>query len=93
MFDWDDANVAHLARHGVTPDEAEQAINIAPIDLESQYYEGEERFLLMGVTAAGRVLVVAITWRAGSARVVTAYSAPAALRKRYWGERKANYGD
>ncbi len=29
-FDWDDANVAHIARHAVTPAEAEQVILVAP---------------------------------------------------------------
>jgi uncharacterized protein len=87
MFDWDEANVAHIAKHGVTLEEAEEAIMIAPIDLESQYYEGEERFLLVGITSAARVLVVAITWRGDRVRVVTAYPAPAGLRQRYWAER------
>jgi hypothetical protein len=26
VFDWDDANEEHLARHGVTPEEAEEAL-------------------------------------------------------------------
>jgi hypothetical protein len=37
MFDWDEANLAHIARHGVTREEVEDAISIAPIDLMRQY--------------------------------------------------------
>jgi hypothetical protein len=36
MFDWDAANIAHIARHGVTPQQAEQALSIFPIDLLRQ---------------------------------------------------------
>jgi hypothetical protein len=25
MFDWDEANIAHIARHGVSPEESEEA--------------------------------------------------------------------
>jgi hypothetical protein len=43
MFDWDEANLAHIARHGITREEAEQAVRIAPLDVMRQYYEEEER--------------------------------------------------
>jgi len=26
MCDWDDANVEHIARHGITPEEAEEVL-------------------------------------------------------------------
>jgi hypothetical protein len=26
LFDWDDANINHIAEHGVSPDEAEEVI-------------------------------------------------------------------
>jgi len=44
QFDWDIDNVRHLARHRVTPEEAEQAIldeNAILMEIESIY--GEER--------------------------------------------------
>jgi uncharacterized DUF497 family protein len=88
MFDWDAANIAHIARHGVTPLEAEQALSIFPIDLLRQYDEGEERFVQIGVTAGLRVLVVITTWRGNLIRVISAYGAPASLRRRYWEERR-----
>ena len=32
-FDWDEANVSHVARHKVSPEEAEQVILNDPVDL------------------------------------------------------------
>lgn len=30
-FDWDDANVRHIARHGVTPEDAEYVLANGPL--------------------------------------------------------------
>jgi hypothetical protein len=35
-FDWDAANIKHLARHNVEPAEAEQVILNDPVDIEYQ---------------------------------------------------------
>ncbi len=32
MFDWDEANLEHIARHGVSREEAEQVILNDPVD-------------------------------------------------------------
>jgi hypothetical protein len=32
-FDWDEANIGHLARHNVSPVEAEQVVLRDPVDL------------------------------------------------------------
>lgn len=93
MFDWDEANLAHIAKHGVTREEAEQAVDIAPLDLMRQYHEGEERFLLAGITSAGRVLLVVTTERGDRMRVVTAYAAPPAIRRMYWEEKGDKNGE
>ena len=92
MFDWDEANTRHVARHGVTPAEAEEVVEIAPVDLESQMVDGEERFLIVGVTTRARVLVVTITWRGDLVRVVTAFEAPPQVQRRYWQERGEIHG-
>jgi predicted DNA binding CopG/RHH family protein/uncharacterized DUF497 family protein len=62
-FDWDEANVRHVANHRVTPEEAEQVILNDPIDLGIEIVEGEDRYLNLGATARGRVLLVVTTWR------------------------------
>ena len=41
-FDWDAANILHLARHGVMPKEAEQAVVIDPLVAGVQSHETED---------------------------------------------------
>ena len=60
-FDWDEANVGHLARHSVQPQEAEQVILNDPVDVGMEIVEAEERYLNLGATAQGRVLLVVTT--------------------------------
>jgi len=54
-------NIGHLARHGVLPDEAEQVILNDPVDVGMEIVEGDERYLNLGTTAQGRVLIVVTT--------------------------------
>jgi hypothetical protein len=59
-FDWDDVNIEHVARHGVTPSEAEQAVE----DNNFLYYRiDESRYLGYGRTSASGYLVVVFVWR------------------------------
>jgi uncharacterized DUF497 family protein len=74
-FDWDDANSAHMGRHKVTRDEAEQIVSGASLPIETEERSGEERHTELGETAAGRLLVVVWTWRRQRIRVVTALPA------------------
>ncbi len=83
QFDWDDGNRAHIAVHSVTCAEAEQVINNRPFDLELQAANGEERFVQLGETNTGRILVVVSTWRNILVRVITAFDAPKSLKRVY----------
>ncbi len=74
-FDWDDANNSHIARHGVTPAEAEQVILGASLPIEAQERSGEDRHTELGETTQGRLLLVVWTWRRRRIRVVTAFPA------------------
>jgi|HubBroStandDraft_1064217.scaffolds.fasta_scaffold239164_2 hypothetical protein len=49
-FDWDEANIGHVARHSVLPEEAEKVILNDPVDLGMEIVEGEERYLNLGAT-------------------------------------------
>ena len=49
-FDWDAANVGHIARHGVTPEECEEAYGNGPIVIERQKRKHERRRLCLGET-------------------------------------------
>jgi uncharacterized DUF497 family protein len=85
-FDWDEANIAHIARHNVTPTEAEQVILNNPLDLGSRIRSGELRSTQLGITNAGRILLVIIMWRGTRLRVVTSYPAGRKSRQLYLGE-------
>ncbi len=74
-FDWDDGNSAHIARHGVTRDEAEQVVLGASLPLSTEERSGEERHTELGETIDGRLLLVVWTWRRRRIRVVTAFPA------------------
>ena len=82
-FDWDKANRKHIARHLVSTDEAEQAVNNDPLDLEMQTESGEERLVQLGETDKHRILLVVTTWRNSKVRVITAFDAPKQLRDFY----------
>lgn len=91
-FDWDDANSAHVARHGVAPTEAEQVVLGASLPLETEERSGEDRHTESGETTAGRLLLVVWTWRRRRIRVVTAFPANRKWRtmwKRIKGENDA----
>ena len=83
VFEWDDANTAHIAAHRISRAEAEQVIRNEPFDLEFQVDDGEERFVQLGETDSGRILVVVSTWRKAKIRVVTAFDAPGAMKKMF----------
>jgi len=87
-FDWDEANIGHIARHSVLPEEAEQVILNDPVDLGMEIVESEERYLNLGATSQGRVLLIVTTWREGCVRVVTAFEPIKRLIQFYYQERE-----
>ena len=82
-FDWDAHNAGHIGRHGVRPGEAEEVLSRQPLTLRESDTGWERRWVKIGETAAGRVLVVVHTFRAGKIRVVTAYPANRSQRSAY----------
>ena len=92
LFDWDDENRTHIAVHSVSCAEAEQVISNEPFDLELQAVHGEERFVQLGETNAGRILVVVSTWRTTLVRVITAFDAPKAMKRLYIAQKGNLYG-
>jgi uncharacterized DUF497 family protein len=82
-FDWDEANIGHIARHGVTPEEVEQAFANDPLAvLAEQRRSGEQRVLCAGRTDAGRLLQFVYTVRRGGIRVITAHTAHKRVREK-----------
>jgi uncharacterized protein len=95
-FDWDDANRDHLARHGVTPQEAEEVVLGDPLDIELQTAEGcggEERMLHVGETRKGRILELVATWRDGKARIISAWNASRQSKLDYLAEMRRRDGN
>lgn len=51
---WDEWNIAHIARHSVTPEEVEQVCHIDPVAQKGK----KGRLLVFGPTKKGRMLMV-----------------------------------
>lgn len=84
-FQWDDANIEHIALHGITPEEAEEAAT-DPRRVPTDAYtaaNGERRRGLIGKTQDGRILTVIYTSRGGAFRVITAWDATINEKKSY----------
>jgi uncharacterized protein len=89
-FEWDERkNVHNLRKHGVSFEEAEtvflddQALLLDDLDHSSR----EDRFVLLGLSAAVRMLVVCHCYRASGnvIRLISARKATATERKGYLG--------
>ncbi len=82
-FDWDAANIEHVARHRATPREVEQVFANEPMIVGAQQHPEEERLLCFGRTNTGRFLTVIYTERRGKIRVVTCYRMTRAQQRMY----------
>ena len=84
MFDWDEHNIDHIARHGVERDEAEEALlDPRRVGFSAYHVAGERRRAAVGSTELGQVLFLVFTYRRGVIRVVTARDADPIERRRY----------
>ena len=82
-FIWDEANLSHIARHQVAPEEVEEALAATPVVFRSR----DERYLGHGQTESGRLLFVVYVRRPrGRIRVITARDMTAS-EKRWWRRR------
>jgi uncharacterized DUF497 family protein len=88
FFDWDDANISHIAEHDVSPEEAEQVLLGDSLEIDFDVANGEERWTYIGETNVARILTVVFTTRNEHMRVITAFS-PSPLRMRIYLEWRA----
>jgi uncharacterized DUF497 family protein len=90
-FEWDEENKAgiNFRKHGVRLPEAipvfDDPYAITITDDESD--PDEQRFVTLGMGAAGRLLVVVYTWRGEKIRIISARPAEAHEREQYEAER------
>ena len=79
-FEWDpDKAAANAKKHGVDFVEA-TTVFADPLELtisDPDHSGGEHRFLSIGISAIGRLLVVAYTERSGQTRIINAREASA----------------
>ena len=85
-FEWDpEKAAANVKKHGVEFAEA-MTIFGDPLELtipDPDHSTDERRFLSIGLSAGGRLLVVAYTERAGRTRIINAREASSKERKNY----------
>ena len=78
-LDWDDANIGHIAKHDVMPEEVEEVVLGDPVNAGFEVVDGEDRWTYVGETALARILRIVVTVRGERIRAKTAYEAP-----KYW---------
>jgi hypothetical protein len=88
QFEWDPAKAsANLRNHGITFEEAQTAFfdDLALIIDDPDHSEDEARFVVLGVSAAARILVVVHAYRsaADTIRIISARKATKAERATY----------
>jgi uncharacterized protein len=85
-FEWDDAKAnANERKHGVTFPEAMTVFGdpISITGYDPRHADDEDRFLTMGTSIDGRLLVVSHTDRGDSIRIISARLASRRERKDY----------
>jgi len=83
-FDWDAANVGHLAEHRIARSEFEQAMLNDPIIIDFTDETGEGRWYALGATERLRVLFLVFTFRQERIRPITGWDANRKLRELYF---------
>jgi uncharacterized protein len=85
-FEWDPVKAAaNLQKHGIGFDEAATVFG-DPLSVtipDPLHSESEQRFLLLGVSARGRLLVVVHTERGETVRIISARAATRVERRKY----------
>lgn len=75
QFEWDPAKAeSNAGKHGVTFHEAATVFgdSLSVTIPDPEHSRDEERYLLLGRSAAGRLLIVAITERGDALRIISA---------------------
>lgn len=87
-FDWDEQNESHLANHDIKRSDAEDVLSGNHILLEYQMEGQEQRWLAVGASRTGRILVIVFAVRAEAMRPITGWAADketAELYFKQWG--------
>ncbi len=86
IFDWDpDKDESNLRKHGVSFEEATTVFGdpLALLMADPDHSIGEERYILLGISARQRLLVVAFAERSPLTRLISARLTTRTERKKY----------
>lgn len=86
VFEWDSTKaIANAQKHRVTLDEASTVFGdpLALLMADPDHLEGEERYLLLGMSTHQRLLVVAFSEHPSRTRLISARRATRRERRRY----------
>jgi uncharacterized protein len=85
-FDWDENKAAsNLSKHGVSFDEAKTVFD-DPLYVDfydPDHSEDEERYLIIGESKQGRLLIISYTERGESIRIISARTVTRSEREAY----------
>jgi uncharacterized protein len=85
-FDWDENKAAsNLSKHGVSFDEAKTVFN-DPLYVDfydPDHSDDEERYLIIGESKQGRLLITSYTERGESIRIISARTVTRSEREAY----------
>jgi uncharacterized DUF497 family protein len=83
-FEWDEGNLEHATRHGVTREEIEQALGAGFVEATSYERSGEARHSMVARSPhTGALLAIVATVRGARLRVITAHRLKRAKRRLY----------
>ncbi|GAP98116.1 BrnT family toxin [Leptolyngbya sp. NIES-2104] len=86
QFEWDEVKaVRNLSKHGVSFEEAKTVFD-DPLYVDfydSDHSEEEDRYLIIGQSKRGRLLIASYTEREGSIRLISARAATRSEREAY----------
>jgi hypothetical protein len=84
-FEWDPAKArSNFTKHEISFSDVEPAFyDQFAISMPDPGASSEERFVLVGMGAIGRIIVVVYTYRGNSIRIISARAATKAERKTY----------
>jgi uncharacterized DUF497 family protein len=74
-FDWDVPNEKHLSKHDISRSDAEDVLSGDHILLEYQMEGDEQRWIAVGATRTGHILVIVFAVRSNAIRPITGWAA------------------
>jgi len=89
VYEWSaEKQAINVRKHGVRFADAVLILEDPYALTVSESFEGEERFVTMGMDGLGRILIVVYTYRGENIRIISARASEPRERKQYEAQRK-----